>query len=275
MRTAAAAVLAAGLLAACSDDPVLFEPDDGSAASPATAATPGTPTPTPTPAAGTGLLEPGDLVAVVGDSLPVLGDPPWPALLADRLDAAGPADVTVENFAVPGTTVPLWSPGSELFADRLEPALADEDLGVLLVQLGGNDLQRAVGGIGAPADLAPADLPDLDDVVGSVVDDLTDLLALVAERRPDVEVLVVGYPDYSRTDPYDDAPPAVVAAVREALTGLDDGVEASGDAGVVRLVDRSARVAPDVDDLLRDRLHLDAEGHALVADVVADALLGA
>ena len=254
------------LLSGCADDEVLFDP----------AETPSSPVPDASGSspAASGLLEAGDQVVVVGDSLPVLADPggePWPALLDERLASDGPADVEVENLAVPGTTVDLWSPGSELWADRLEPALDEAD--VLLVQLGGNDLQRAVGGLAAPADLAPAELPDLDEVVGTVVDDLDVLLDAVAERRPDLRVLFVGYPDYSRTDPYDDAPPAVAGAVRAALQGLDDGVEATGDAEAVRFVDATAEESTDVDDLLRrDGIHLGSAGHELYVDALADAL---
>ena len=137
-RLAAVAVLLT--LAGCGGDAGDRDADRGPAAAAGTASDERTP-----------LVQGGERIVFIGDSLAVEAPPNYPELLPEALGDRAPG-VTTINLAEPGTTAADWSPGSPLFAERLLPELASADL--VVVTLGGNDLQEGLGagdGIGGLA----------------------------------------------------------------------------------------------------------------------------
>jgi lysophospholipase L1-like esterase len=139
---------------------------------------------------------------------------------------------------VRGTTSDDWRPGAELFERELEPRLERTD--VVLVSLGGNDLQAALGGADGIEALSQAD-------AGSAAAEIR--LALRRLRRnlratfrairaasPGTEIVYVGYPDYSRAAAWRNAVGGGIGRVALRI-GLGELLAASRDAGPDLVVD--------------------------------------
>lgn len=253
---AAIAALLAG--AGCGGDP---PPPAGEDRGPAEEGRTGRPEP---------LLAAGDRVVVAGDSLGITGSSrPYPSLLAERIGA--PLDVI--NLSEPGTATADWLPGSELFENVLAPALDGADL--LLLTLGGNDLERALGAASGPDALAPAQSAEGAAAVaaelGRVSDRLQRIIGAARRRNPGLEVAYVSYPDYSGATVWRERLGGVgLLAFRTALGTLLDGARRAGPDATVDLL--AATDGRDLDALLLDAEHLNDAGHRLYAREIARSL---
>jgi lysophospholipase L1-like esterase len=217
------------------------------------------------------LLEGGERVVFIGDSLAVEAPPSYPELLPEAL--GGRADgVRTVNLAEPGTTAADWSAGEPLFRQRLAPELTDADL--IVVTLGGNDLQEALGGSDG---LDAAERADAGSAAGALaaVDRfgrrLRSIFAAIRRRSPGTRIAYVGYPDYSRATAWRET-----GGTRGTLAlsfGLSALTAAAADAGPDLLVDmRDSTGRAGVDSLLADTEHLGPAGHELYARKLAAAL---
>lgn len=218
-------------------------------------------------------LRGGERLLFFGDSLSVEGEPTF----ADRLPAALEADapgVRAENVSVPGTTSADWRPGAELFERELAPQLKRAD--VVLVSVGGNDLQGALGaadGIEAlsQADAGPA-AADLRTALRRIRRNLHATFEAIRATSPGTAIVYVGYPDYSRAAAWRDAAGGGIGAIGLRI-GLGELLAASRDAGPDLVVDMlGATATDDVDALLADSEHLSARGHQLYAKRIAGIL---
>jgi lysophospholipase L1-like esterase len=192
-------------------------------------------------------------LAVLGDSIaegvrePHAGyrDLSWTDRVAEALEAAGPGLARLE----------LGRRGlraAEVRAAQLGPALAfGPDLAI--VAAGGNDLL----------------VPDRFDADG--VERELDAIA-AALRGAGADVLLVGLLDISRSGV---VPPAWVDRIRERLRVHDAIVRRVADRrGALALSVLEHPAAPDPGIYARDRLHLNARGHAIVATEAVRALAG-
>ncbi len=219
-------------------------------------------------------LRGGERVVFIGDSLPVTTPPTYadrlPAAIADR--APG---VEVVNLAEPGSTSSDWLPGSELFGERLDPELAAAD--IVVVTLGGNDLQAELGGVDGLAALSRAGSVEALGGFVEVRDELEENLGRtfrrIRELAPQARVVYVSYPDYSLAKAWRREGGRLGAlALRLGLGELLGAAEASGPDVVVDMLDATA--GSDVDSLLADPEHLGPLGHELYARRLARALTG-
>jgi lysophospholipase L1-like esterase len=215
----------------------------------------------------TPLLEGGERLLFIGDSLAVEAPPNYPELLPSALGNRAPGVETV-NLSEPGTTAADWSPGSPLFEERIEPELAEAD--VVVVSVGGNDLQEALGasdGLDALAS-GPEAAADAFGAIDRTGRKLRRIFDEIRSRAPRTEVVYVGYPDYSRSSVWRDrGGPLGTAALGLGLSAL---VDAAADAGPDALIDmRRPTARAGVDSLLADSEHLSAAGHELYARLLA------
>lgn len=217
-------------------------------------------------------LEGGERVVFVGDSLAVEAPPNYPELLPGALERRAPG-IAVANLAEPGTTAADWLPGSPLFTERLRPELGRADL--LVVTLGGNDLQEALGGRDGLDSLAtdPASTGNAVDAVERFERRLERLFAAVRRMAPGTAIAYVGYPDYSRASVWQQAAGASgTLALRIGLASLLEAARSAGPDLVVEMDEPTAEAG--VDSLLADSEHLNAAGHELYATELARALAG-
>lgn len=217
------------------------------------------------------LLGDGDRVVFFGDSLAVEAPPNYPQLLGDELGARA-RGIEVVNLAEPGTTAADWAPGSALWEQRLEPELADADL--LVVTLGGNDLQEGLGGSDGIDSVSVSGAGSQGDAF-SAIDRferrLGRIFAAIRRRSPGAGIAYVGYPDYSRATVWREAGGLTGTLALEV--GLEALVRAASDAGPDLLVDmRAPSGRAGVDSLLADSEHLNSAGHELYARRLARAL---
>lgn len=215
------------------------------------------------PSAEQPLLEGGERVVFIGDSLAVEAPPNYPELLPEALGGRAPEVETV-NLAEPGTTASDWRPGLELFSQRLVPELGSADL--VIVTLGGNDLQEGLGasdgldglssGSGSSGDALGA--------IDSFGRRLSRIFAAIRKRAPDARIVYVGYPDYSEATAWQQAAGSLgIVALRFGLSSL---LEAAGEAEPDLLIDMGPATArAGVDAMLADSEHLSAAGHELYA----------
>jgi hypothetical protein len=216
------------------------------------------------------LLDDGDNVILIGDSLATVVPPTYADLLPETAASEGAKDVTTSNLAEPGTTTADWLPGTPLFEERLRPALADAD--VVLVSVGGNDLQEALGG--ADGIEAGAGVLGSADAAYDAVDrsgrNLDRTFAAIRKANPDAAIVYVGYPDYSSSDAWRLALGTTgTLALGAGLNALRGAAE---DAGPDALVDMTAQTGErkgGVDPLLADIEYLSPEGHAFYAERIA------
>jgi lysophospholipase L1-like esterase len=225
-----AAVVALTLaLTACGGDP---EPAASSASRPtASASATGSATASASPSTGAG-----GLYVALGDSLAAgyqpggaeLRDTAYPALTATRIGAGGAA-LTLENLGCSGeTTTSLVKGGKCDFAagsqlDQAEKLLkADDDVALVTIDIGGNDLLRCVRG-GARIDTACVTAG-----VGTVKKNLPTILKrLKAAAGPDVPVLVLGYYNPWLAAKALDQPVKGVDAAAKAYTALSTAIESA------------------------------------------------
>lgn len=196
LTVAAAAAAVTLVLSACGGDP---EPAPPSVA-PSSAAAPSAPA-SPSPSASAATDE--KLYVALGDSLAAgyqpggseLRDSAYPALAANRLEGDG-ADLTLENLGCSGeTTTSLLEGGKCDFAEgsqieQAEKVLAgaDGNVGLVTIDIGGNDLLACVRG-GASIDTACVTKG-----VATVRKNLPEILdRLTKAAGDDVPVLVLGY----------------------------------------------------------------------------------
>jgi lysophospholipase L1-like esterase len=214
------------------------------------------------------LLGGGDRVLFIGDSLAVEAPPNYPELLPDALGGRARGVETV-NLAEPGTTAGDWSAGEPLFRQRLAPELDDADL--VVVTLGGNDLQEALGGSDGIDAAGRADAGSgagALDAVDRFGRRLGSIFTAIRRRSPGTRIAYVGYPDYSQATAWREA-----GGVRGTLAlsfGLSALAAAAADAEPDLLVDmRGATARAGVDSLLADSEHLGPAGHELYARKLA------
>ena len=221
---------------------------------------------------GGALLEGGERVVFVGDSLAVEAPPNYPELLPGALGRRAPG-ITVANLAEPGTTAADWTPGSPLFTERLGPELGRADL--LVVTLGGNDLQEALGGRDGIDSLSadPTSTENALDAIDRFERRLERLFAAVRRLAPGTAIAYVGYPDYSRASVWQQAAGATgTLALRIGLASL---LEAASSAAPDLVIDMGEPTAEaGIDSLLADSEHLGRAGHELYARELVRALAG-
>jgi lysophospholipase L1-like esterase len=224
--------------------------------------------PSGTGAGGEPLLQGGERLLFIGDSLAVEAPPNYPELLPDALRNRA-ARVETVNLAEPGTTARDWLPGGELFERRLEGELGSAD--VVVVTLGGNDLQEALGGIDGVEALSDAGADSAGDALAAIETlerRLRRLNAAIRRRVPDARIVYLGYPDYSEATVWRQAGGAAgTLALELGLGALLGAAEAAGPDLVVDMRPASRRAG--VDGLLADSEHLGPAGHALYAQRLA------
>lgn len=221
------------------------------------------------PAKAPALLESGERVLFIGDSLAVEAPPNYPELLPAALAELGADAVETVNLAEPGTTAADWLPGGELFDQRLEPELSGAD--VVVLTLGGNDLQEALGAAdgvdalsGASLDSAGAALAAIDRL-GRQLERITNA---IRRRSADARVVSVGYPDYTQAGVWRQTrSDGGLLALELGLSALVGAAE-SADPDLLIDMRKPTRRA-GVDGLLADAEHLGPAGHELYAERLA------
>lgn len=219
-------------------------------------------------------LRGGERVVFIGDSLPVATPPTYADRLSAELADRAPG-VEAVNLAEPGTTSSDWVPGSERFDGRLEPELSSAD--VVVVTLGGNDLQAELGGVDGLDALSRAGsieaLGGFAEVRAELERALTKTFRRIRELAPQARIVYVSYPDYSRADAWRKQGGRLGAlALRLGLGELLGAAEAAGPDAIVDMLAVTGR--RDVDALLADPEHLGPAGHELYARRLARALSG-
>ncbi|WP_377641452.1 SGNH/GDSL hydrolase family protein [Oryzobacter terrae] len=295
LTAAAAAVAVTLVLSACGGDP---EPSPSSAP-PTSAASTGSATPTPsqTPA------EEEALYVALGDSLAAgyqpggteLRDSAYPALATSRLAGDG-ADLRLENLGCSGeTTTSLleggkcdFDEGSQIAQAESVLAAAKGNVGLVTIDIGGNDLLRCVRlqtGI---------DTACVDQGVATVRKNLPTILdRLTTAAGDDVPVLVIGYYNPWVAAKALDQPIKGVDAAAKAYTRLSTTIEKAAEGAGATFVgldeafatndttpttiggrsvpENAARVCTLTNLCTARDIHFSDEGAATVARVVAEA----
>ncbi len=216
------------------------------------------------------LLDRGDRVLLIGDSLATVSPPTYADLLPEYAARAGAKGVETVNLAEPGTTTEDWRPGQPLFEERLRPELAGADL--VLVSVGGNDLQEALGGDDGteaiPSATANADAAF--DAVERSGRNLGRTFDAIREENPDTSVAYVAYPDYSASSEWQQSTGAGgILALGIGLSGLLEAARSAGPDAVVDMLDETGERPGGVDPLLADLEYLSPEGHRFYAERIA------
>jgi lysophospholipase L1-like esterase len=219
------------------------------------------------------VLTDGDRVLLIGDSLATVVPPTYADLLPGAATKKGVDGVTTANLAEPSTTTADWLPGAELFEERLRPELAGAD--VVLVSVGGNDLQEALGGSDGIA--AGTGVLGSADRAYAAVDEsgrnLERTFKAIRKENPDVAIVYVGYPDYSSSDLWQTALGTTgTLALGAGLSALRNAAEDAGPDAVVDMTTATDERAGGVDPLLDDVEYLSPAGHRFYAERIAAAL---
>ncbi|HSF97583.1 MAG TPA: SGNH/GDSL hydrolase family protein [Ornithinibacter sp.] len=290
LAAASAIVLA---LSGCSGDPER-------ATAGTAAATSAVPAPSPT---ASDAVAPAQLYVALGDSLAAgyqpggaeLRDTAYPALTANRLEAAGAA-LEVENLGCSGeTTTSLIEGGTCTYAEgsQLEQAEAvlagrSGEVALVTIDIGGNDLLRCVRG-GAAIDTAC-----VTEGVQTVEKNLPTILErLRTAAGPDAPVLVLGYYNPWVAAQTLDQPVTGVDEAARAYADLSDGIEAAANSAGATFVgldeafatddttptelggrtvpENAARVCTLTNLCTGRDIHFSDEGAATVARVLAEA----
>ncbi len=213
----------------------------------------------------------GDLILSIGDSLGVTGTYPYPQRLLDKLSESG--DYELANIAEPGTTSADWLPGEPLFEDRLRPQLEGERRPLILVTLGGNDLEAALGGANGPNALSIAAANQayavLERTRRRIGENLAELYGAIRQANPKAVIVYVTYPDYAGSTYWQEAAGALgVIGLQQGLVALRETAAATGPDLLIDLLDPTAEA--NVDRLLSDGEHLSEAGHAYYAKAIAE-----
>jgi lysophospholipase L1-like esterase len=311
---AVAATALALALSACGGDPEPSASGAAPSAASSTAASSGTASATASGAASAAPSSPGaspsaapngdeKLYVALGDSLAAgyqpggseLRDTAYPALTARRLKADG-ATLTVENLGCSGETTTSLIEGGKCDFDegsQLEQAEAllksrRGEVGLVTIDIGGNDLLRCVRG-GADIDTAC-----VADGVRTVDENLPTILErLGAAAGKDVPVLVLGYYNpwvaaKALDQPVKGADAAAKAYARLSTT-IEDAAKGAGSTfvgldeafatndttpttiGGRTVPENAARICTLTNICTARDIHLTDEGAATVARVLADA----
>lgn len=218
------------------------------------------------------LLEPGDKVVVAGDSLGIAGSPrPYPDRLAGELGG----DLDVINLSEPGTTTRDWLPGRSPFKEELAPALPGADM--LLITLGGNDLESALGAASGPTGLEAAQSPEGSARVlkefEAISRRLEKIITAARKGNEGLRVAFVSYPDYSRARAYQEGRNQLeILAFRTALARLNQAATRAKPDVLIDLLTKTSE--QNVNRLLADDEHLSDAGHALYAKTIVAVLGG-
>ncbi len=221
-------------------------------------------------------LSGGERLVFFGDSLAIEGSPNYPELLPGLLGDKAPGIDTV-NLSEPGTTSADWRPGAPLFEERLRPELREADW--VVVTVGGNDLQEAVGGLdgidalrSAGAAEATARLAASERRIGR---NLRAIFERIRQLDPGMRIAYVSYPDYSRATVWSEAGGTLgTIALRSGLSAMLRTAQAAGPDVIIDLLGPTSNESVDVDALLADSEHLGPAGHEFYAEEVAAALSG-
>jgi lysophospholipase L1-like esterase len=212
-------------------------------------------------------------VVLIGDSLATVVPPTYADLLPQAAAERGARGVTTSNLAEPGTTTEDWLPGTPLFEERLRPALTDAE--VVLVSVGGNDLQEALGGgdgIGASAgavDQAEAAF----DAVDRSGRNLSRTFEAIRRESPDTAIAYVGYPDYSSSGVWQEQIGFTRSlALGTGLSALREAAEGAGPDALIDMTTATGDYEDGVDPLLADIEYLSPEGHEFYAEEIASEL---
>ena len=293
LAVAAAATALVLAVAACGGDP---------APAPASAAAPSTPA-TTSASASPSTAGDGRLYVALGDSLAAgyqpggteLRDTAYPALVARRLEGKG-TDLAVDNLGCSGeTTTSLIKGGKCDFAEGSQLEQAESlltsragEVGLVTIDIGGNDLLRCVRG-GADVDTAC-----VSGGVRTVQKNLPKILErLRAAAGKDVPVLVLGYYNPWLAAKALDQPVKGVDAAAKAYTRLSDAIEKAARTSGTTFVgldeafatndttpteingrtvpENAARICTLTNICTAADIHLTDEGAATVARVLAEA----
>jgi lysophospholipase L1-like esterase len=208
-------------------------------------------------------LRGGERVVFIGDSLALQAPPNYPELLPAALGERAPGVETL-NLAEPGSTAADWREGSELFEGRLAPELDDADL--VVVTVGGNDLQEAIGGVDGIDALsrAAASGGAALDAIDRVGRHQRRTFDAIRARAPGTAIAYVGYPDYASASAWRES--GDTAGTFALELGLDALFAAAAGAEPDLLIDmRAATERAGVDSLLADGEYLAPAGHRLYA----------
>jgi lysophospholipase L1-like esterase len=221
------------------------------------------------------LLGRGDRVLLIGDSLATVSPPTYADLLPEFAAEEGAPNVETVNLAEPGSTTGDWLPGQPLFDERLRPELAGADL--VLVSVGGNDLQEAIGGdtgteaIGGATANANAAFA----AVERSGRNLGRTFAAIRRENGDARIAYVAYPDYSAaTEWQQSSTTGGIVALGIGLSGLLDAARSAGPDAVVDMLAETGDRPGGVDPLLTDLEYLSPEGHRFYAERIAAELTG-
>jgi lysophospholipase L1-like esterase len=215
-------------------------------------------------------LRGGERVVFIGDSLALQAPPNYPQLLPAALGERAPGVETL-NLAEPGSTAADWRDGSELFEGRLAPELEEADL--VVVTVGGNDLEEAIGGVDGVDALSRAAGSGgaALDAIDRVGRHLRRTFAAIRTRAPGTAIAYVGYPDYASAAAWRERGGAAGTFALEL--GLDALFAAAAGAEPDLLIDmRAATERAGVDSLLADDEYLAPAGHELYARRLARVL---
>ena len=217
-------------------------------------------------------------------------------VLRDELDclpaaspraAGGCRQLQYVNAAVPGATTESFLTGqlpqaTALLADRNQDRNPRNDVEVVTLTLGGNDVFRPVTSACLPDASSPVCLQAIRDALTGFAVNYTRILAeLRAAAGPDTVIVTMTY--YNPVDAcYLGQAPYNAGPLGDLVLEGDAGLLAAGFNDIVRAVSgQYGAVVADAygeldvpEDFVggRDCLHPDASGHAALAEVFADAL---
>ena len=268
----AAALLAAALLGGClggddgtdSADPAYTSASDGGKADEPAA------DPKPAP-----LLGDNDRVVLIGDSLATEAPPTYADLLPAAAAKHGAEGIETVNLAEPGTTSADWLPGTPLFDERLAPELADADL--VLITVGGNDLEAGIGATDGVAALSTgaSSANAAFEAIEASGRNMRKTFAAIRKANPETKIAYVAYPDYSAASAWQENGSAATLALGVGLGALRDAARDAGPDAVVDMLAETGAREGGVDPLLADDPeYLGPAGHRFYAERIAASLAG-
>lgn len=299
---ALAAVLALTACGGGSDDASTGSATAHATSTPSASTTPSASATASAPGAVSAEVPDGPLYVALGDSLAAgyqpggaeLRDSAYPALAAARLGRGG-EELGVANLACSGETTGTFLDGGKCeYAAESQLAQAEQllrerrdDVRLVTLDIGGNDLLRCAARLQVDAKCAAAGLGTVDENLPTI------LSRLRAAAGPDVPVLVLGYYNPWLAASYLGTGEAQLKVATKAFTDLDAAISGAVKGSGARFVSLDAAFALDDDSptTFNGRevpknvaqvcsltyictafdIHLTAEGAAVVGRVLADA----